>query len=163
VRRGSYARVVTSGGPIETWREIQPWPSYAERAADHLRRHGLRAIPVVALPASETATERTYLSALVVRDWIRSHGFAGDGVDLFSAGVHARRSRLVYRMAFGPEVEIGVLAAPPRRYDVEHWWKTSEGAKAVLGELLGLAWTECCFWPEPSSALAERGAPKPPA
>src|SRR5205085_9984165 len=52
-RRGRYERVVTSGGPIHSWREIQPWPTYAERAADHLRRHGLRDVPVfaVATPA----------------------------------------------------------------------------------------------------------------
>jgi len=163
VARGRYARVVTSGGPIETWREIQPWPSYAERAAEHLRRHGLQSIPVVALPAGETTNERTYLSALVVRDWLRSQGIAGEDVDLFSAGVHARRSQLVYRLAFGPDVEIGILAARPRRYDLERWWGTSEGAKAVLGELLGLAWTKCCFWPEPSSSPAGHAAHKPPA
>jgi hypothetical protein len=162
VRHGSYARVVTSGGPIETWREIQPWSSYAERAADHLRRHGLGAIPVVALPAPETAKNRTYLSALVVRDWMRSHDLAGEDVDLFSAGVHARRSRLVYRMAFGPDVEIGVLAARPRRYDLERWWETSEGAKSVIGELLNLAWTECCFWPQRPASAVDRGAQKRP-
>lgn len=161
VRRGSYARVLTSGGPIETWREIQPWSSYAERAADHLRRRGLGAIPVVALPAGAAATDRTYRSALVVRDWMWSHGLAGEDVDLFSAGVHARRSRLVYRMAFGSDAAIGILAARPRHYDVERWWKTSEGAKTVLGELLGLAWTECCFWPEPDAKAAGRGVQKP--
>ena len=55
-------------------------------------------------------------------------------------------------MAFGPGVEVGVLAAPPRRYDVERWWLTSEGAKTVLGELLSLAWTKCCFWPAAPTA-----------
>ncbi len=163
VRNGRYTRVVTSGGPIETWREIQPWASYAERAAEHLRRQGLQSIPVVALPARQAANERTYLSALAVRDWLRSQGIAREEVDLFSAGVHARRSQLVYRIAFGPDVEIGILAAQPRRYDVERWWDTSEGAKAVLGELLGLAWTKCCFWPEPSTSAPEHAAHKPPA
>ena len=160
---GRYERVVTSGGPIETWREIQPWPSYAERAADHLRRHGVRATPVVAVPAPALAQDRSFLSAVVVRDWALAQGLSLDAVDVYSASVHARRSRLVYRMAFGDAVEIGIVAAPPQRYRLDRWWATSEGSKAVLGELLGLAWTKCCFWPA-TPAPAGRGAPaKSPA
>ncbi len=158
VRRGRYERIVTSGGPIETWREIQVWPSYAERAADYLRRHGLTQVPVVAVPAPASAQDRTFLSAVVIRDWARRQGIALDAIDLFSAGVHARRSRLVYRMAFGPQVEVGVFAALPHRYSLDRWWATSEGAKAVLGETLGLAWTKCCFWPAPPGSHEERWA-----
>jgi len=151
---GQYQRVITSGGPIQTWRELQPWPSYAERAADYLRRHGVRERPVIAVPAPELAQERSYLSAVVVRDWARAEGLSLAAIDVFSAGVHARRSRLVYRMAFGPAVEVGIVAAPPQRYRLDRWWQTSEGAKAVLGELLGLAWTKCCFWPAADSTAA---------
>ena len=68
-------------------------------------------------PRRESAQDRTFLSAVVVRDWLRRQGGTIDAVDLFSGGVHARRSRLVYRIAFGPEVDVGVFAAPPRRYD----------------------------------------------
>ena len=73
-------------------------------------------------------------------------------------------------MAFGPGVEIGIFAARPRRYDLERWWATSEGAKAVLGELLGLGMDEvlllagaCCRRrPERARAEAARltGSPR---
>ena len=65
-------------------------------------------------------------------------------------------------MAFGSRVAVGILAAAPRRYDLDHWWRSSEGAKAVLGELLSLAWTKCCFWPAPAGPPEVR-APAPPA
>jgi hypothetical protein len=162
IGRGGYRRVVVSGGPIDGWREGQSWSTYAERAADYLRRHGATAIPVAAAAAPETAQDRTFVSAVVVRDWLRGQGGNIDAVDLFSGGVHARRSRLVYRMAFGPEVEVGVFAAPPRRYALEHWWTTSEGAKGVLSEAIALAWTTCCFAP-PAPDRASGAAPKPPA
>ncbi len=48
--RGRYQRVITTGGPIESWREGVVWASYAERAADYLRRAPV-GIPVIALPA----------------------------------------------------------------------------------------------------------------
>ncbi len=158
-RSGRYERIVTSGGPIETWRELQPWPTYAERAADHLRRHGGGGIAVVAAPAPALEQDRSYRSAVVVRDWLRAEGVAPPAIDVFSAGVHARRSRLVYRMAFGPDVDVGIVAAPPRRWRLDRWWKTSEGTKAVLDELLSLAWTKCCFWPARDEAAAKSSPP----
>ena len=164
IARGRYQRVVTSGGPIEGWREGQSWPSYAERAADYLRRHGASAPPVVAVAAPEAARDRTFVSAVVVRDWLRQQGDDVDAVDLFSGGVHARRSRLVFEKAFGQQVEVGVFAAPPRRYALERWWTTSEGAKAVLDEAIALAWTACCFAPPaPRPGEERRSVPKSPA
>ena len=157
IRSGRYQRVVTSGGPIETWREIQPWPSYAERAADHLRRRGVPATAVTAVPAPDLAQDRSYGSAVVVRRWARDQGIALPAVDVFSADVHARRSRLVYRMVFGPGVDVGIVAAQPHRYSLAHWWATSEGAKAVVGELLSVAWTKCCFWPDRPDGAEQRG------
>ena len=82
-----------------------------------------------------------------MRDRIRREGWPADAIDVYSAGVHARRSRLVYRLAFGPAVEVGMRAAVPRSYDLAHWWRTSQGTKSVLDETLSLAWTSCCFWP----------------
>lgn len=164
VARGRYERVVTSGSPIESWREGLAWPTYAERAADYLRRHGVSRIPVVPVPAPKSAQDRTFLSAVVVRDWLRQQGGAVDAVDLFSSGVHARRSWLVYRIAFGPEIEVGVFAARPRRYPLERWWATSDGAKSVLDEAIGLAWTKCCFRaPAPGSHEERWAVPKSPA
>jgi hypothetical protein len=160
IARGHYERIVTSGGPIEGWREEQRWPTYAERAADYLRRHGAK--EVVALPAPKSLQDRSFLGAVVVRDGLRQQGEAPAAVDLFSGSVHARRSRLVYRMAFGPDVEVGVFAARPRRYSLDRWWATSEGAKSVLDEAIGLAWTKCCFWPTAPVPRPPRAAPAAP-
>jgi hypothetical protein len=163
-RSGGYERVVTSGGPIEAWRELQTWPTFAERAADYLRRRGVRAPSVDAAPAPATLQERSYLSAVAVRDWAHKEGLSPTAIDVFSAGVHARRSRLVYRLAFGAGVAVGIVAAPPHGYALERWWSTSDGAKTVLGELLALAWTKCCFWPsQPDRSEASGSARKSPA
>ena len=164
IGRGRYARVIASGGPIDSWREGQSWPTYAERAADYLRRHGVDSIPVVAVPAPESARDRTFASAVVVREWLRREGRTIDAIDLLSGAVHARRSRLVYRIAFGPEVEVGVLSAPPRRYALDRWWTTSDGVKAVLEETISLAWTTCCFTPPAAPSHDERApVPRSPA
>jgi hypothetical protein len=156
ISRGRYERILVSGGPIEGWRDERRFATFAERGTDYLRRHGVAAIPVVAVPAPASARDRSFLSALLVRDWLRRNAAGTDALDLFSAGVHARRSRLVYRLAFGPEVEIGIFASAPRTYPLERWWSTSDGAKSAIGELLALAWTKCCFWPGPPGSHEER-------
>jgi hypothetical protein len=164
IARGSYERVVTSGGPLEGWERAQGWPTYAERAAHHVRGRVPGGVVVVAVPSPATLRDRTYASAVVIRQWAERQGLAFDRVDLFTSGVHARRSRLVYGMAFGPKATVGVIAAPPRHYPLDRWWTTSEGAKSVLGETVGMVWTKCCFWPASPAAEEEReAAPKPPA
>lgn len=163
-REGGYRRLMVSGGPIDDWPDGQTFTSYADRAAAYLRRRGLGEGVVVAVPAPASAQDRTYLSAVMVRTWFEQHGIAPAAIDVFTQGVHARRSRMVYRLAFGPGTEIGVLTALPRDHENDRWWRTSAGAKAVLGETISVLWTQCCFWPAPRGTFAERWAvPEPGA
>ncbi|HWH80931.1 MAG TPA: ElyC/SanA/YdcF family protein [Burkholderiaceae bacterium] len=148
-RRGRYERVLTTGGPIDAGLDPAGWKTYAQRAAVVLRANGLDAVPVIALPAPPGSRDRTYRSALEVRAWAARSGTVLDAVDVYSAGVHARRSRLLFREALGRRVEVGVLAALPEGGDAQRWWTSSEATKLTLGEGLSLAWTLCCFWPGP--------------
>jgi hypothetical protein len=154
-RKGRYERVVTTGGPIETWLELPGSSNSAELAASYLRKHGLEGVDVTAVPSATSARERTFLSAVKLNDWATKQGLAVAALDVFSGGVHARRSRMLYRMAFGPNVDVGILSARPSQYDEERWWQTSVGVKLVLGEAISVAWTACCFYPPPPGSHAE--------
>ena len=156
LRSRHYGRVLVTGGPIESWDDARVWKTYAARAAGYLKLRVPGGVDVIAVPAPATAKNRTYLSAVMVRVWARNTGVVLDSIDLYSAGVHARRSRLVYRLALGPAVEVGVLAATPPGFDPQRWWSSSAGAKSVIGEALSWLWTECCFWPPAPHAGDER-------
>ena len=158
VRASHYARVLTTGGPVINWPGGGQWSSYAARAADYLRANGVTDIPVIAVEAPASAQERTYLSAVMVREWAQHAGVRLEAIDLYSAGVHARRSWIAYRMALGDEVEVGVLAAAPTEFDPRRWWTSSAGAKSTLGEAVSVLWTKCCFWPAPRGSHEERWA-----
>jgi hypothetical protein len=157
-RRGHYERVLTTGGPITAGSEFSGHMNYAARAASRLQALGVVSVPVIAVPAPASKQDRTYLSAVMVRDWAQQSGVALEAIDLFTAGVHARRSRMLYRMALGPAVEVGVLAAVPDGFDAERWWTSSVGTKLVMGEAVSLAWTSCCFWPPAPGSHEERWA-----
>jgi hypothetical protein len=150
-RSGRYERIVTTGGPIG-WAGFHGSSTFAERAAGYLRQQGIAEAVVTAVPTPETTRERTYLSAVMVREWARNSGISLDALDVFSSGTHARRSRLLYRLAFGPNVAVGVYAARFRDYDAEAWWQTSTGARDVLDQAIGLFWTKCFFQPSAFTA-----------
>ena len=155
-RSGRYDRVLTSGGPIDRSMDVGDHHDFASRAAARLRAEGLTNLPVIAVPAPAAARERSYVSAQAVRAWVRLNDPTLAALDLYSAGVHARRSWQVYRIAFGAGVEVGVLAALPADHDAQRWWTNSDGAKNLLGETIGLAFTTCCLWPGPPGSQHER-------
>jgi len=162
-RAGNYNRIVTTGGPVEARRGCAARSSYAALAASYLKAHGLNDVEVTAVPAPASAQDRTYLSAVMVRDWATTNDVTLGALDLFSAGAHARRSRILYQMAFGPSVAVGVLSARPRDYDPRHWWRTSAGATSVIEETLGLLWTACCFQRPVPGTHEEKWAAPPQA
>lgn len=158
-RAGGYERIVTTGGPLETWLGSPvPWKDFAERGARYLAAHGLADVRIDAVGAPASAQDRTFLSAVMVREWAARSQLRIERFDVLTVGVHARRSRMMYRAAFGPQVEVGVIAVEPYNHETTRWWKTSAGAKSVLGEAISVMWTACCFWPPAPGSHEERWA-----
>lgn len=157
-KKGSYQGIVTTGGPAEKWPEFSKLTNYADLAARYLAMNGLEGVPITSVPAPASAQDRTFLSAVKLRDWAKMQGLEIDALDVFSDGSHARRSRMLYQMALGPRVKVGILAALPAQYDEDRWWQMSAGVKAVLGETISLIWTACCFYPPPPGSQEESWA-----
>lgn len=158
IRKGQYERVITAGGPIPSF---SPFANFAERAADYLRRKGLVDLPLDAVPSPRSLQDRTYLSALKVREWADAAKVPLDTVDVFTYDMHARRTRLLYRMALGNSSSVGVLAAYPTDLDSRRWWTNSYSLKILIGEVLSLAWTKCCYWPPAAPSEPGEGPPAP--
>ena len=152
-KTNGYTRIVATGGPTD-WPETK-YGNYAEMAAEYLMQHGVPADSILVVPAPPSAQERTYLSAVMLRESAQQLGIKLDAIDLFSSGAHARRSRLLYQMALGKEVRVGVLAARPGDYDRKAWWRTSNGVESIVFQAIGLIWVQCCFWPGPPGSQQE--------
>ena len=60
-------------------------------------------------------------------------------------GPHARRSRLLYEEALGGEFKIGIIALADRRFDPEHWWRSSEGVRAVVDDTVAYLYARLYF------------------
>jgi hypothetical protein len=153
---GAYERIVTTGGPVPRSFSSDGVSSFADLSRDLLLERGVPKEAIVAVSAPPSAQDRTFLSAVVVRDWMREHAGSPGSLDLFSSGAHSRRSWHLFRLAFGPAVRVGIIAGRPQAYDPDAWWRTSLGAKTVLTETIGWAWTELFFHPSPPGSDAER-------
>jgi hypothetical protein len=155
-RAGHYERLITTGGPIEDGSARESAASYAEQSRDYLVRHGLAPDAVVAVPAPASAHERSYLNAVMVREWVAQSGVSVDALDLLSSGAHTRRSWMLNAKAFGPQVKVGIIAVRPSNYDTQHWWRSSTGAKDVITEAIAWLWTELFFHPGPPGSPDEK-------
>lgn len=153
--KGKYERIVTTGGPVIGWPESKLGADYAMLAANYLAQQGVQRDLIAAVSAPKSAQERTYLSAVMLRESAQRFGIALDAVDIYSSGPHARRSRLLFQMALGQKVRVGILAARPDDFDPETWWRTSAGVEQMFFESLGFVWVKCCFWPGPPGSRQE--------
>lgn len=136
------AHIYCTGGPFEMGGILTEHDTFADLAQVRLLALGVDSNRVSAVPSGDVRRDRTWASARVLRNHLQAHGGPPPGpVWLVSQGVHARRSRRLFRHALRDVAEIEAWALPSKRYDRTDWWKSSEGFKAVFGEIIALPYT----------------------
>jgi uncharacterized SAM-binding protein YcdF (DUF218 family) len=150
-RSGSYRHVFTTGGPVVgTGGYINDFHTSASVGADLLRKNGLANGSVQEVPSRVMDRDRTYGSAVALRNWLREHNTAVSGMDIVTEDLHARRTRLLFQEALGDKVNVGVIAIPSPDYDAKHWWRYSDGVREVIGESIAYVYTKLFFHPSES-------------
>ena len=147
MRTGACHQIFTSGCPASDELGGGGDVTYADWAASRLGRLGLTAATVTSVPCRNQKRDRTYSSALAVKAWFDGHGLKVKSFNLLTLGPHARRSRLLFQKAFGPEVQVGVIAVEQQDYNPARWWRTSEGVREVVGEALAYGYARLLFYP----------------
>ncbi len=148
VQSNRVSMVLVGGGPILDAAEFhQDITTYADLGFQRLSRAGLPASLMTAIPSAGIPRDRTYTEALAIKSWLASKNITPSGLNVISEAVHARRSRLLFRKAFGPGVPIGVIALPPREYPANGWWRYSAGVKEVISEAAAYVYVRFFFWP----------------
>ena len=113
------------------------WPTYAERARGLFVEFGMPHERITAVPASGRPGRRT---------WSNATGFAArasadhvEAFDIATVGVHARRSRAMYRKACDPAVSVGVISIPDPYCLPGNWWRSWRGFATLLKEIIGMS------------------------
>jgi DUF218 domain len=147
-KNGDYRRVFTTGGPIEgQGGYINDYHTTASVGADLLRKYGIPNDSLQMVPSRVSGRDRTYYSAIALRDWLRAHHLRLRSFNVLTEDVHARRTWLLFQEAFGPDVQVGIIAVPNPDYNPKYWWKYSEGVRDVIGEGIAYIYAKFFFWP----------------
>lgn len=147
-RTGAYERVFTTGGPVVGMGGYtNDYNTSASVGAGRLKQAGLPAEVVQMVPSRVLSRDRTYSSALALKEWCAANGVSLTGINIVTADVHARRTRLLFQKALGPAVEVGIISIPQPDYDARRWWRYSQGVRVVIGECIAYLYARLFFHP----------------
>lgn len=133
--RGGYHYIIPTGGLTSNRWGTRRW-NYAEEAEKLLLRLGVPADRIVLAAAPDSNSQRTFSTAIAVREALASQHLKIESADVFTLGVHARRSRLVFAKTLAG-VDVGVIAWHPKSYSSGRWWQSSERAADLVKETVG--------------------------
>jgi len=126
--------------------------------ADLLKKYGLPAESLQMVPSRVMVRDRTYGSAIALRNWFREHNLETHSINVLTEDVHARRTRLLFQKALGSQIKVGIIGVTNPDYDPKHWWLYSEGVKEVTSEAVALVYAELFFRPiggEPTAPVSK--------
>lgn len=150
-RAGQYQIIYTTGGPVVgTGRYTSDYNTSASVGADLLKKAGMAPALVRPVPSREMARERTYSAAVALRDYFERERIPAGAINVVTENVHARRTRMLFRRAFGAGAAVGVIGVPSVDFPSEDWWKYSDGVKDVITEGVAYLYARVAFlWAKP--------------
>jgi len=134
--RENYKKIITTGVPLEVGSYLREYRDLAHLSQATLLALGMKENEVVAVPAPAVYRDRTFHSAVAVREWMLKNGVQIENMNLVSLGPHARRSSNLFQQVFAGEAEIGSISIESRDYDPDRWYASSEGVRSTLYEAI---------------------------
>ena len=151
-KTGPYERVFTTGGPvIGIGGYINDYQTSASVGADLLKNAGVPPEAVQMVPSRVMDRDRTYSSALALRDWFRDHDLVIHRFNVLTEDCHARRTQLLFQEAFGKKFTVGVIPVSNPDFNPKDWWRYSDGVREVIGESIAYIYARFLFHPSPSA------------
>jgi hypothetical protein len=144
-----YDLIVTSGTIYDQGFYLSNIHSSAELIEQSLIALGFDASKVVAIPVDPPVLkDRTYHSAKFSYNYIKAHYPETQSVNLVSLGAHSRRSRLLFKMVYEPDIQLGNIVVHYPTVTKDNWYKSSRGFRTVLNECLAYGYVLLFFSPE---------------
>ena len=153
---GGYEIMIIIGKPIGQGYYISGYMTSSDLMKSTLREMGMDTTKMISISIPETVfRDRTYNTGLLLGDWLREHNYQTNRVNVFTLGCHARRSKLLFEKALGPNFKVGIIAGRDMSYDQIKWWKSSQGFRTVLNESIAYVYARLLFYPNKNLALSD--------
>lgn len=144
-RSGAYKQIVTTGGDFLSGCHISEIKSMAEFSRRTFIALKVEPEKVTAISSGLVYKNRTYTSALSLKSWLESNSIATSGIDVVTAGCHARRSEFLFQKALGDKYDVGVISVADLTYDINKWWTSSKGMRTVISEMIAYLYVVLFF------------------
>lgn len=143
-----YERMVVTGVPITIYEFIAPYKNTAEATVYTMQYYGFSDTIYTASIPTNIYVDRTYHTGLLVKKLFDEHPDWDKSIDIYSVGVHARRSRFLFKKALGEDFNVGIIAHTDRSFLADTWWKSSKGFRNVTNEMLATPYAMLFFNPD---------------
>ncbi|MBH8565951.1 YdcF family protein [Nostoc sp. CENA67] len=143
---GFYRQIITLGTSVEQGFYLSEYKNYADITAATLNKLGIPKEKLIAVYIPTVVRNRTHESAVALLQWISKFNLPIKSINLLTFDAHARRSWMIFKKVFYPQIEVGIIAAKPLLYDSNNWWKTSEGVRVTMSETIAYVYALLVSW-----------------
>lgn len=141
----NYQFLITTGGPISKGYMVSGLKTYSELVAAAFVNQEFDSSNLIVIPRAQVLKDRTFANATSLKVWFdRSDQLIGT-INVFCVGTHARRTRLLYQMALGSSLNVGVISTSNQEYEAHRWWRSSIGFRTVIGESIAYFYARLIF------------------
>ena len=113
----------------------------ADLAAADLEKLGSAKSKVVRIAIPYQSVDRTFATAKAVKQWALSSAVGTCCIDVYTVGVHARKSWITFQTVLGSAYQVGVIAGPETSYNPKYWLMSPRGLWLVARNLSGYLYT----------------------
>ena len=150
-RKGKYNHIFVVGDSLA----YDPKRQYKDGLEDithTIIESGIDPSHVTAIRTPPKIWHKTWSQALAFRNYLARSNYPVKAINVFTLGVHARKSHLLYQRALRPGIKVGVISAIHCKRSYGPWWLTLSGiygmfknSIAYLDALLLTGWDDNGF------------------
>jgi hypothetical protein len=144
----AYENLIVTGIPITQYEYISDFKYTSQATVRALRHFGFTKTIYEADIPTNIYKDRTYSTAIVSKEIFEEHPQWEKSFNLYSMGVHSRRSRFLFEKVFSDDFEIGIIAKNDRAFIGKKWWTSSIGFRNISNEALAYFYNILFFHPE---------------
>lgn len=141
--RKPYKLIITAGSPFGRGEYLSEYKDFANLSKATMVTLGFEPDKIQPVTTPQVIRDRTLASASAVKEWLDKTKLDPQAINVYTMDVHSRRTWLLYRKIFEPEITVGIISHPPLDYDPDAWWVSSEGFRKVFSE--GIAYIYAKF------------------
>lgn len=135
---GSYRYLVVVGSQVST---CEHSPNYADLAANDLAKLVPAKNKIVKIAMPYQPSKHTFATANGFKQWFQVYDAATCCIDVYTVGVHARKSWITFQSVLGSNYQVGVIAGPETTYNPKYWLVSRRGLWIVARNLAGYIYT----------------------